>query len=243
MMQLDAYLSQFLAPLISQQSAGKEKVTVTEPFSNVLEDSSVKPGHQIVEIGEGKYRIEYQNTTEEKAVGEYQKIQTKSSDSQAQSEKKDQKETTLVQPNIAQFVIHPIFREIHTKSVTPSIKAFITEAAAVIKSVPLENGAQQYQFQFKEPPITVLFETQKQSVKIIVRSQGVDQETIAELETHQKELIKHLEEIFKDQELEFSIKIEPVSDQKKEQYKDSKESEDDQKESVSEHSDSQEGRL
>ncbi len=224
MMQLESYLAQFLSPLLTQKTGGEVKTTEKD-FAKTLDESATASQTQMVKIGEGKYRIEFQNQLEEKKENDYQRIQSKPTDSAQQSEKvekKEAKEPSSIQPHIAQFVIHPIFREIYAKEITPTLKAFITQAVAVIKSVPLENGAQQYQFQFKEPPITVTFESKQHNVKITIRSEGTEQNILSELEANQKELTKQLEAIFKEQSLEFSIKVESVSDheQKNKRQKD-----------------------
>jgi len=238
MMQLDTYLSQLLTPLVAKGALPKHD-SETESFAQTLDDSKSMPKQQIVEIGEGKYRIEQQKMPDVKQEDSYQKIQTQTptQDSVKNSEKNEQKESPVLQPSMTQFVLHPLLREINTKTVTPTLKAFITQAAAVIKSVPLESGAKQYQFQFKEPPITVVFETQQHAVKITVRSQNIDKDVASELEFHQKELIKQLTDIFKDQSIEFSLKVEPISDQ--ESHKNSKQNQESSDQTIDETEDTE----
>jgi hypothetical protein len=229
-MQLDTYLAQVLNPILAVSLPLKKESNVGHSFEQTLTQSVADPQSQMIEIGEGKYKIEaLSQSIEKKNADEYQKMQTSPQTTTAEPDQKDSQSSST---QVAQFLIHPIYQGVRIHNTTPALKAFIKQAALSIKSLPLKSGAHQYQFQFKEPPLSVVFETQNQTIKITIKAKEISAGAISEIKDHQKELIAQLKTIFKEHELNFEIDIEDTNAQSN--------SQDNQQNSQNSHSQSQE---
>lgn len=210
-MKLEQFLTDVLNNAIHSQKNSLNHDNANDSFENDIKaakDSSVRS--EIVEIGDNKFKIDFDQQKPKYLTQDTEEERQAKSDTHNKKQESVQSAVNEPSPNlfVNHFSLLPLIKTIQFTTFTQQLQSFLQETVAVIQQIQMSQESKQTSFQFRNPPLTVLFDSSADEIKIKVQSYGGDETLKQDLIDNRDDLLMSLQKVFEDKEVSIGLEIE-----------------------------------